>query len=267
VDHFVQLDQHLVGGNALNQAVRFRQMGHHSAFVGALGTDPAGDQIADLLASYSVDISHTHRVSGRTATNQIVNDEAGERYGVDGAWEGGVYEQYRLTPTDWAFLEGFDVWTTHANGPSYAEALERKNKQQFMAVDFLHLDDYDLLEKSLSTAVDIAYFGGTAHMADDLARVARTNPHGIIVLTLGADGSIAFQGDSSSTQAALPVERVVDTTGCGDAFQAGFTATYYRTHDIHASLLAGADLGRANALHYGATPWPTDMDGTEADHE
>jgi fructoselysine 6-kinase len=257
MDHFVQLDQHLVGGNALNQAVRFRQMGHDSAFVGALGTDLPGDHIADLLAAYSIDVSHTHRVNGRTATNQIVNDDAGERYGIEGAWEGGVYEQYRLTPPDWAFMEGFDVWTTHANGPSYGDALERKNGRQFMAVDFLHLQDYVLLEKSVSTAVDIAYFGGSADMVDDLACIARAHPQGIIVLTLGQEGSIAFQGDKSFTQEALPVEKVVDTTGCGDAFQAGFTATYYRTQDIRASLLAGAELGRETALHYGATPWPS----------
>lgn len=257
MDHFIQRDQHLVGGNALNQAVRFRYMDHHSAFVGALGTDPAGDQIADLLAAYSIDVSHTHRVSGRTATNQIVNDDAGERYGIEGAWDGGVYEQYRLTPSDWAFLEGFDVWATHANGPSYADALERKNERQFMAVDFLHLQDYALLEKSLSTAVEVAYFGGTVDMAEDLAPIARANPRGVIVLTLGKDGSIAFHGDRSFTQEALPVDRVVDTTGCGDAFQAGFTATYYSTRDIHASLLAGAELGRETVLHYGATPWPS----------
>lgn len=256
MDHFVQIDEHLVGGNALNQAVRFRRMGHRSAFIGALGTDWSGDQIAVLLASYSVDVSHTHRVSGKTATNQIVNDAEGERYGVDGAWEGGVYEQYRLTPSDWAFLAGFDVWATHANNPSYADALEHKDDRQFMAVDFLHLEDYELLEKSLNAAVDIAYSGGTADMVDDLARAARVHPHSIIVLTLGKEGSIAFYGQETFAQKALPVERVVDTTGCGDAFQAGFTATYYRTRDIRASLLAGAELGRETALHYGATLWP-----------
>jgi sugar/nucleoside kinase (ribokinase family) len=267
MDHFIQLDRHLVGGNALNQAVRFRQMGHDSAFVGALGTDPAGDQIADLLAAYSIDVSHTHRVSGRTATNQIVNDDAGERYGIEGAWEGGVYEQYRLTPSDWAFMEGFDVWTTHANGPSYADALERKNERQFMAVDFLHLQDYTLLERSLSTGVEVAYFGGTVDMVEDLARVARAYPCGVIVLTLGKDGSIAFQGDRSFTQEALPVVKVVDTTGCGDAFQAGFTATYYRMRDLRASLLAGAELGRETALQHGATPWPSNDCGAEEHHE
>ena len=149
------------------------------------------------------------------------------------------------------------MWATHANHLSYGDALEHKGESQFMAVDFLHLQDYVLLEKSLNTAVDIAYFGGTADMVDDLARIARTFPHRVVVLTLGKDGSLAFQGDQSFAQEALPIERVVDTTGCGDAFQAGFTATYYRTQDIRASMLAGAELGRTTALHHGATPWPT----------
>ena len=65
--------------------------------------------------------------------------------------------------------------------------------KQLMGVDFLHLQDYELLQKSLRT-VDIAYFGGTVDMVDDLARIARENK-GVIVLTLGAEGSMAFQGD------------------------------------------------------------------------
>lgn len=255
MDYFSQQNKHFAGGNALNQAIRFRQMGHHSAFVGALGTDRAGDQIAALLTAESVDISCVHRIDGKTATNQIVNDDSGERYGIEDTWEGGVYEQFELLPSDWAFLEDFDVWSTHANGPSYAEALERKRDQQLMAVDFLHLTDYELLQRSLAV-VDIAYFGGTSDMVDDLARIARASPRGIIVLTLGGNGSIAFDRTRSYTQHALPVDQVVDTTGCGDAFQAGFTASYYRTQDIHTSLLAGAKLGRAAALHFGGTPWP-----------
>ena len=97
-------------------------------------------------------------------------------------------------------------------------------------------------------------------MEDDLVRVARTNPRGIIVLTLGSDGSIAFVGNESYVQKALSIDSVVDTTGCGDAFQAGFTATYFETKDIRASLLAGARLGRAAALHFGGTPWPLSCD-------
>ncbi|HHT77616.1 MAG TPA: hypothetical protein GXZ67_07025, partial [Clostridiaceae bacterium] len=42
-------------------------------------------------------------------------------------------------------------------------------------------------------------------------------------LTLGAKGSVAICNGETIVQEALPVQRVVDTTGCGDAFQSGFT--------------------------------------------
>ena len=253
LDFFPQQNQYFAGGNSLNQAVRYSDMGHQSAFVGALGTDDAGDQITALLKAEAVDISHMYRINGQTACNKIINDDAGERYGIEGAWEGGVYEKFELGEADWEHIKGFEVWSTHANGPCYLNALKRKSKSQFMSVDFLHLKDYDLLEKSLRV-VDIAYFGGTADMADDLARIAKDN-RGILVLTLGAEGSIAFEGDKPYTQKALPLDKVLDTTGCGDAFQSAFTATYFNTKDIRASLLAGAELGKKAATNFGGIPW------------
>jgi len=102
--------------------------------------------------------------------------------------------------------------------------------------------------------VDIAYFGGTADMIDDLANIAKEKK-GIIVLTLGAEGSMAFNGDKTYTQKALPTDKITDTTGCGDAFQAAFTASYFHTKDIQAALLAGAELGRQAAASFGGIPW------------
>jgi fructoselysine 6-kinase len=205
------------------------------------------------MEAETIDMSHMYRVNGQTACNKIINDDMGERYGIEGAWEGGVYETFQLSKADWDYISGFDIWSTHANGPCYLSALERKSKSQFMSVDFLHLKDYDLLEKSLRV-VNIAYFGGTADMANDLAQIAKNN-RGILVLTLGAEGSIAFEGDKAYTQKALPMEKVIDTTGCGDAFQSAFTTSYIRTKDIQASLLAGAELGRIAASSYGGISW------------
>ena len=253
MDCFPQQKQYFAGGNSLNQTIRYRQLGHESAFVGALGTDEAGDRIATLLQRTGVDVSHLYRRKGITACNQLINDTAGERFGVEGAWQSGVYVEFRLSETDWKFISGFDVWSTHADGPNYRSALERKTTAQFMSVDFLHLKDYELLRKSLHT-IDIAYFGGTADMANDLAAIAKTT-RGVVVLTLGAEGSIAFAGDKTFVQPALPIENVVDTTGCGDAFQAAFTATYFPTKNIQASLLAGATLGKKAAMSFGGVPW------------
>ena len=253
MDYYPQLKTTYPGGNSLNQSIRFRQMGHESAFVGAIGNDENGDRIMALLAERDVDSSHLFRLQGKTASNQLVVDELGERLGLEGAWDGGVYEEYQLNEQQWGYIAAFNVWATHANGCNYQEALQRKQAHQFMSVDFLHLTDYELLKQSLKT-IDVAYFGGTSDMADTLAHIAQTH-QGIIVLTLGAEGSIAFQGSNIYTQPALPIEKVVDTTGCGDAFQAGFTSSFYEKKDIPAALLAGAELGRVAASQYGGTHW------------
>jgi len=253
MDFFPQQNKHFAGGNSLNQTIRYHQMGYPGVFIGALGTDDNGDRIATLLQNRSIDTSHVHRINGHTANNRLVNDEAGERYSVEGSWDGGVYNGFELRESDWEYLSSFDVWSTHANCPSYLEALQRNNSSQFMSVDFLHLKDYDLLEKSLRV-VNIAYFGGTMDMVNDLAQIAKDN-RGVLVLTLGAEGSIAFEGNKSYSQEALPINKVVDTTGCGDAFQSAFTTTYFHTKDIQASLLAGAELGKIAASSFGGIPW------------
>lgn len=59
--------------------------------------------------------------------NKIINDDLGERYGIEGVCEGGVYEEFNLEETDWEYISNFDVWSTHASSPCYLNALERKS--------------------------------------------------------------------------------------------------------------------------------------------
>lgn len=253
MDYFPQQGKSFAGGNSLNQTIRFRQSGHESCFIGALGTDSAGDRIEELLRNERVDVSHLRRIPGATACNQLVDDEKGERSGIDGAWNGGVYEAFALDDSDWAYMETCDIWATHANGINYDQALRRKKRGNFLVVDFLHFDTYELLMKGIDS-VDIAYFGGVRRQLPDLVEISK-NFGGIIVLTLGAEGSVAIKDGVTYEQRALPVETVIDTTGCGDAFQAGFSAEYYQSKDIRKALVAGATLGRKAASHYGGVPW------------
>ena len=60
------------------------------------------------------------------------------------------------------------------------------------------------------------------------------------MVTLGAMGSYAFHESEIYFQQAMSVPKVVDTTGCGDAYQAAFALTFYRTGNIQKSMNAGA---------------------------
>jgi fructoselysine 6-kinase len=228
-------------------------LGHQSALIGAVGTDEHGDNLIKLMNSKSVDVSHTYQVEGKTASNELIIDETGERFGKEGAWNDGVYGTFKLDEKDWDYIKDFDIWATHVNSPSYENALKNKTDRNFMSVDFLHLRDYKLLAKS-ADSIDIAFFGGTPDMINELEKLAKELDC-LLVLTLGADGSVAFSGTKRYKQEALPIEKVVDTTGCGDAFQVGFTSMYIKTKDIQKALHEGAKLGRINAVHYGGARW------------
>lgn len=253
LDYFPLLKKSFAGGNSLNQAVRFSLSGTTSAFIGALGTDDSGKQILKLLEKAQVDTSHTYSVLGNTASNQIIDDEDGERFGVEGAWNSGVYDDFVLSESDWKYAKDFDIWATHANGKNFEEALKRKTDKNFLVVDFLHFNTYELLEKGLDN-INIAYFGGTPDMEEPLCKISKKTKT-IIVLTLGAKGSIAFENGNKHTHVALPLEKVIDTTGCGDAFQAGFTSEYYKTSSIPQALRKGAEQGKLAASHPGGVPW------------
>lgn len=253
LDYFPLLNQSYAGGNSLNQAVRFALAGYNASFIGALGDDEAGKSIMNLMKKAHVNTTHTVMLRGKTASNRIINDEHGERFGEEGAWNSGVYDSFIVREEDWNYCKSIDIWATHANGANYDEALKRKRDNNFLSVDFLHFNTFELLEKGLDT-IDIAYFGGTDDMEESLCEISKKTKT-IIVLTLGAKGSIAFIKGKKFRQSALVLDKVIDTTGCGDAFQAGCTASFLQTGSIEKALYEGAVQGHKAASHYGGVPW------------
>jgi fructoselysine 6-kinase len=252
VDHFDPWDHSFPGGNALNQAIRFRALGFETLFAGAVGDDAHGCRIKACLELHGAGMQAFHVVEGgRTASNRLWVDALGERHQVPGAWDGGVYESFRLSEADWLQVASCPLWSTHANVPDFQEAIRRKPAETRLFVDFLHLPEPSVLEKSLH-AICIAYVGGVPEHEALLLDFSKRRPELLLVLTLGASGSVAIRDGKLWRQAALPLQTVVDTTGCGDAFQASFTASWLHTGDVPRSLLAGARAGAACASRLGA---------------
>ena len=85
------------------------------------------------------------------------------------------------------------------------------------------------------------------------------------VVTRGADGACAVQGGARASVRAEPIERVVDTTGAGDLFAAGFLHGQAQGYDLHASLKLGAVCAAEIISHVGARPM-VDMKALAAKH-
>jgi sugar/nucleoside kinase (ribokinase family) len=75
-----------------------------------------------------------------------------------------------------------------------------------------------------------------------------------LVVTKGADGALAVEDARRVEIAAAPVAEIVDTTGAGDLFAAGFLAARCRGRDLEACLEAGAACAAEIISHFGARP-------------
>jgi sugar/nucleoside kinase (ribokinase family) len=76
----------------------------------------------------------------------------------------------------------------------------------------------------------------------------------VLVATRSEKGAIAIAGGQRAEVAAEPVEKVVDTTGAGDLFAAGFLTGHARGESLERCLRMGAICAAEVIGHYGARP-------------
>jgi sugar/nucleoside kinase (ribokinase family) len=77
---------------------------------------------------------------------------------------------------------------------------------------------------------------------------------GTLVVTRGAAGAVAVENGQRADAPAAPVSQVVDTTGAGDLFAAGFLAARCRGRALKSCLEAGAIAAAEVISHFGARP-------------
>jgi len=91
--------------------------------------------------------------------------------------------------------------------------------------------------------------GTLADCIDSLSNRVKT-----LVITRGAAGAVAVSNGATAAVDAAPVEQIVDTTGAGDLFAAGFIAAHCRGRDLAGSLAAGSRAAAEVIAHFGARP-------------
>jgi len=76
----------------------------------------------------------------------------------------------------------------------------------------------------------------------------------VLVVTRSAEGAVAVAGSEMAQVAAEPIDHVVDTTGAGDLFAAGFLFGHVRERPLAECLRLGAICAAEIISHYGARP-------------
>ncbi len=220
------------GGKGANQAVAARRLGAEVRFVGCVGQDTFGDEIAARLAAEGVAIEGLNRTAdAATGTALIVVDALGRNQiavapGANRLLSVKMAEK-READFQWAQVLLLQLETAL---PTVAWALRAARRHTVPTIlnpapaQPLPEEMYSLVDYLTPNASEAALLSGQAvgspENAREVARRLLARGVGTVVVTLGEAGALACGGDSAVHFPAFPVQ-AVDTTGAGDAFNAG----------------------------------------------
>lgn len=112
--------------------------------------------------------------------------------------------------------------------------------------------DAGLVDLLFGNEHEVRYLTGCGDLNDCLNSLSSKVK--TLVVTRGADGSAAMEGGQRFEASAAPVKRVVDTTGAGDLFAAGFVVARCRGRPVEHCLRAGSQAAAEIISHFGARP-------------
>ncbi len=251
-DIFDATGEILPGGEALNFACIASRYPHIDVGVlGAIGDDEPGRHILRVLDEHRVRREHVHVIpGGATATHRIYHTPEGDRYFKPDSWQGGVFASYRLTEADAAALQAHDVVFVTYSSPNFQEVLDIRRRSSFrLAVDFDVFRDFDNMEKLLPW-VDFFLISGDDSVLP-VAKAWSEKYEGLFNVTLAAEGSVTYRHGEEYRVRAVPVDVVIDTTGCGDSYHAGFVCSILKAGDILAAMDEGSRVASETLGHIG----------------
>ncbi len=257
IDHYLKQNFTFVGGIGLNFALYAKRNGADEvAMVSCVGDDLPGRWVLETLAEEDIDTSQIAILAGQTTSCAIEVTATGERFFPAGGYHENVLSQLQITAPIQQFIAGYKIVATQYQGASSDALLAQflqLPRQVKRVVDF---GDWATgqpkpLAPATLDALDLAFFSGDEATVEFLEPLARQT-NCLIVVTLGAGGSVALTAPHPHWQPAIPVDKLVDSTGCGDAFQAAFAVRYFRDGDIAAALAHGAQQAAQVLQHFGS---------------
>jgi len=267
VDRYLDLKADRPGGISLNFAVNARRLFPADAMVSvitALGSDPEADFVRAAIADLGIDACLADAV-GATSIQYVDREPSGEKIFVN--YEAGVLANYEVGAKERAIIAETDVLiaAVYAGILPFFSSVMATSSAGLRAVDFgalVHLDDPVGLVDDHAGQFDVGFFGlvnEQEDLANNLEAIALRHKR-LFIITLGEHGSLAIGGDQRLWCPATTVDEVVDTTGAGDTFAAGFLSAYYDSKNVALSLRRGADAAAETVARVGAfdadmTPW------------
>ena len=259
------------GGSAGNTAAGIAALGGRAGFIGQVAPDQLGEFYRHDLTSTGVEfITPANDVGQPTARSMILVTPDGHRtmntfLGAAQHLPKEALDEQQIRDSAILYLEGY-LWDPET--PRYAMvraievAREAGRKVAFTLSDtfcvdrhrdgFNQLLDGGRIDILFANQAEVEALAGVAHLDSAVAAIAPKVE--TLVVTRSEVGALAARGSERADVPAEPIDQLVDTTGAGDLFAAGFLLGTARGYGLKDSLRLGAICAAEVIQHYGARP-------------
>lgn len=259
------------GGSAGNTAAGVAALGARAGFIGQVAPDQLGEFYRHDLTATGVEfVTPAANLGQPTARSMVLVTPDAHRtmntfLGAAQLLPPEALDAAQIESAATLYLEGY-LWDPEVPRAAMSRAIDiaraAGRKVAFTLSDTFCIDrhrdgfnaliDAGRIDTLFANEAEIRMLAGRDDC--DAAIAAVQDKVETLVVTRSEQGAIAVQRGERATVAAEPVERVVDTTGAGDLFAAGFLAGQAQGRSLEESLRVGAIAAAEVISHYGARP-------------
>ena len=259
------------GGSAANTLAGLAALGSTCAFIGQVADDQLGEVFAHDIRAGGISFATPTRAGDPpTARCLIFVTPDGQRtmntyLGASQFLPAAALDEAVIAAAEILYLEGY-LWDPAepraAMRRAIAAARGAGRKVAFTLSDAFvidrHGDDFRAMIAArkidilFANHIELAALTGLPDFHDGIASLQDNVP--LLVVTRGVDGAVAASLGELFEVPAEPVAKVVDTTGAGDLFAAGFLYGHVGGRPVRECLTLGAICAAEVISHYGARP-------------
>ena len=260
----LRVEKTVSGGSVANSIVGISQLGDKAGFIGKISNDEFGSNYEEGLKTENVEYFYSKKKEELpTGTCLILVTPDSERtmctfLGIAGRINENDINADAVKKSELIFLEGY-LWDEGEPKKAFDKAINCANKiamslsDQFCVdrhkSDFLNLvkNKLDITfanEQEITSLIDAKNFNEVIDFSKQLNR--------LIIVTRGDKGAIAIEGQTVIESDIKKNLKIVDLTGAGDLFAAGFLHKYINRLSIKDCLEKGTELAAKVIQQIGA---------------
>ena len=250
----LKIEETISGGSVANSIVGLSQLGNKVGFIGKVNEDELGDKYEEGLKKEKVEYFYSKKKEDLpTGTCLILITTDSERtmctfLGIAGKINENDVDINAVKNSEITFLEGY-LWDEGDPKKAFDKAIQNSNKVAMSLSDlfcverhkphFLNLFKNKLNitfsnEQEILSLLDTKNFDEVVSFAKELGK--------LIVITRGEKGSIAIDKNEVVEYEIQKNLKIVDLTGAGDLFAAGFLHGHVNNLSIKESLQKGTEM-------------------------